>query len=124
MEVMVNADNGKILAWEIRQARSFMERLVGVFSGGVPFGSALYIHRCATVNTLFMNEPVDVLYLNDKREIVWIDHHVQPGAIVRKRKGAVSVVKLPAGTVWATDTRVGQVVDFKASNEQIDMGVV
>ncbi len=113
MWVMINLNTNRILAWEIKQAKSFLQRMKGVFSSGLPFGSALFIHRCRMVNTLFMNQAVDVLYVNECQQIVGLEQNVQPGSLVRKFRQSVSVIKLPAGTILRTETQVGQAIYLK-----------
>jgi uncharacterized membrane protein (UPF0127 family) len=69
-------------------------------------GEGLWIVPCEGVHTFGMNFPIDVLFLNKKREVV----KVRPN-MVRSRialsLAAHSVLELPAGTVEATGTRRG-----------------
>lgn len=109
-----NLNTGRILAWDVREARSFGKRLNGLmFTSRFPSGCALHLTPCHSIHTFFMKFPIDVVYLDMKREIVGIEHRLPPGTMGKRFKHAVSVIELPAGVVEQTETKVGQAVSFQ-----------
>lgn len=114
---ILNLDTGRMLAWEVREARSFGKRLKGLmFTSRFPSGCALHLTPCHSIHTFFMKFPIDVIYLDVNREIVGIEQRLPPGTVGKRFKHAVSVVELPAGTVEQTGTKVGQAVSFQEQN--------
>nr|WP_197969879.1 DUF192 domain-containing protein [Mesobacillus harenae] len=97
-------------------AATFFTRLKGLmFSKELPAGHGLYIKPCRSIHTYFMNYPIDVIYLNEKYEIVGLDEAVQPRTIGKYHKGAKSVIELPEGTIQRTKTEVGHALQLKNS---------
>lgn len=115
---LVNLDNERILAWEVQEARTFLQKMKGmVFTQKLQIGSALHIHSSKLIYPFFIAESVDVLHLDSKRQIVGIEENVYPGTEVTTYDHATSVVKLPAGRIKETETKVGQAVQFKIREE-------
>ena len=56
---------------------------------------ALLIERCASVHTIGMRSPIDVVFLDARRRVVDVVT-MRPGRIGRPRLRARSVVELPA----------------------------
>ena len=78
----------------------------------LPQGEGLWIAPCEAVHTFGMNFPIDVLFLNKKKQIVKIRKDM-----VKRRMSfcltAHSVLELPAGTVDRTGTQSGDQLEFQ-----------
>jgi uncharacterized membrane protein (UPF0127 family) len=115
--MLVNRDNGEVLADQVGQAFTFAKRLKGLMlTENLPSGNALHIRPCRSVHTYFMKYPIDVLHLDESQRIVGIERELSPKKIGQAFKGTVSVVELPAGTVEQKQTKVGQAVLFQNQN--------
>jgi uncharacterized membrane protein (UPF0127 family) len=77
----------------------------------LPEGEGLWIAPCEGVHTFFMKFPIDVVYLNKKRQIVKIRPNM-PASRLSLCLSAHSVLELPAGMVAKTGTQVGDVLEF------------
>ncbi|AEI41592.1 DUF192 domain-containing protein [Paenibacillus mucilaginosus] len=108
---LVNLETGEILAWELRTAKTFMQRLRGLmFSKELPEGTGLHIRPCRSIHTFFMRYAIDVLYLDENDTIVGMQEKLPPGRVGPLVPRAVSVIELPAGSLGLTRTKHGQAV--------------
>lgn len=65
---------------------------------------ALWIQRCNSIHTFFMNYAIDCVFLDKKLMVKSVKQNVTPGHIVWPQWGAVSVVEMKAGVAvekWA-----------------------
>ncbi|HET7626845.1 MAG TPA: DUF192 domain-containing protein [Bacillales bacterium] len=110
---LLNVDNGETIAENVNQARKFVERLKGLmFTKQFPPGEALLIKPCRSIHTFFMNYSIDVLYLDSNNRVGAVAEHLRPGKLAKGSKETLAVVELPPGTISATETKVGQTVQF------------
>lgn len=70
-------------------------------------GDGLAIVPCNGVHCLFMSIPIDVLYVSADHRVVALDREMRPWTIGGFHRGAHYVIELPAGTIAATGTAVG-----------------
>ena len=106
------------LANQLRVADTHWTRLRGLV-GAQQFtqGKGLWIIPCHGVHTLFMGFPIDVLYLSADNTVVHLEENLQPWRIAPVRLNAKTVLEIPAGTVRATGTTVGDSIELsKAGN--------
>lgn len=116
---LINIHNKRILAWQVQEAITFVEKMKELlFSYPLSFGSALHIHSGRSIYPIFHDYCVDILHLDSTQHIIGIEEDVHPGTEGRTYRSAVSVVKLPAGRVRETETKIGQAVQFKLMEEQ------
>jgi uncharacterized membrane protein (UPF0127 family) len=91
-----------------RLADNFWKRLRGLVGvKKLPDGDGMLIQPCNQVHCMFMSIPIDVLYIGSDERILAIDAAMQPWAMGRLVRGAKRVLEVPAGTVAATGTKVG-----------------
>ncbi|MCD8508814.1 MAG: DUF192 domain-containing protein [Bacillus sp. (in: Bacteria)] len=110
---LVNLGNGKTIATNVGQAYNFFTRLKGLmFTDKLHSGDGLHIKPCPSVHTFFMKYAIDILYLNKENVVVAIDEALAPGKVGKRYKGAHSVVELSVGSVKASETEVGQKIEF------------
>lgn len=103
-----NVTRGHTLVANGRVADSFLTRLRGLIGHGpLDDGEGLLIVPCNSIHTHFMGYPIDVLYVDRSQKVVAIDHDMKPWRFGRIRRGARLVIELPAGTVQAAGTEVG-----------------
>jgi uncharacterized protein len=91
-----------------RIADTFFTRLKGLVGvRRLPAGDGLLITPCREIHCMFMSIPIDVLYVDKQDRVVALDPNMQPWRVGRVVKAAHAVIELPAGTLAATGTAVG-----------------
>lgn len=104
------------MAEDLEIARSFWARGIGLLGRkGLPPGGGLYIPSCNSIHSLFMAFPFDALFVDKGWRVVHAIEAMPPFRLSRIVWGADGVVELPAGTIWATETRVGDVLELQSS---------
>jgi uncharacterized membrane protein (UPF0127 family) len=103
-----NVTRGEELVSAGRVADNAWTRFRGLI-GSQPLapGEGLMIVPCSSIHTHFMSFPIDVLYVNRDDVVVGIDQHLRPWRFGHLHRRVRFVIELPAGTVEATGTRVG-----------------
>ncbi len=102
-----NLSNQLTLVTAGRVADNHWARLRGLMgSKRMAPGEGLIITSCKSVHTHFMRFPIDVLYVNEAKEVVGIDQNLSPWRFGRFHRGVRFVIELPAGTVRATGTQL------------------
>ena len=74
-------------------------------------GEGLWIIPCLAVHTFGMRFPIDLVYLNRKKQIKKLKSEVSPGRL-SACLSAHSVLELPPGTIRATQTQPGDTLEF------------
>jgi uncharacterized membrane protein (UPF0127 family) len=107
-----NLSNGKELSNNVIIADSILKRMKGLLGKSeLPIGEALWIKPCMSVHTFFMRFPIDVVFLNNKNKVIAIRKNLKPNRITWLYPRAASVLELPAGTIEATETKVGDEIE-------------
>jgi uncharacterized protein len=103
-----NTTRNVVLVSKGRLANTFWRRLRGLVGvKNLPEGDGLLIQPCNQIHCMFMSIPIDVLYIGNDQRVLAIDAAMRPWAVGRLIRGATRVLELPAGTVAATGTKVG-----------------
>ena len=94
-------------------ADTFWHRLIGLM-GKSELGdnSGIILTPCNSVHTLFMRFPIDVIFLNNKLEILLIKQNLQPWSISPIVARAKYVLEVNAGRALASLTEVGDTIAF------------
>lgn len=105
---IVEAASGAKLGERVAVAERWWQRLRGLL-GQPPLqgGEGLLLTPCRAVHMEGMKYPLDVLFLDRKGTVVAVYHDLAPGARTRWHASARSALELPAGTLEATGTQVG-----------------
>jgi uncharacterized membrane protein (UPF0127 family) len=74
-------------------------------------GEGLWIIPCESVHTFFMQFPIDLVYLDRKKQIRKLRSAV-PAWRISACLSAHSILELPAGTIRSTQTEYGDVLEF------------
>lgn len=110
---VTNKTRGCLLADRAGIADTSEKRRTGLLKhDGLAPGEGLWIVPCEGVHTFFMKFPIDVLFLNKKREVVKIRPHMGKRRIALSLR-AHSVLELPAGVVEETGTRPGDQLELE-----------
>jgi uncharacterized protein len=111
-----NVTRQSFLATQLTVADTHYARLVGLV--GRPKsrfvrGAGLWIVPCHGVHTMFMHYPIDVVYLDDEKRVIRIEHSVSPWRVTPVLVEAATVLELPAHTAWDTGTMLGDQIEIK-----------
>ena len=108
-----NLNNGKELATNVEVADTLFTRMKGLLGKKeLPFGEALWIKPCFSVHTFFMKFAIDVIFLNKKNQIIASVSNLSPNRMTRLYPQSFSVLELPLGTIDASNTKTGDVIEF------------
>jgi len=115
--VATNRTRGTVLATRMEAARTSKERGKGLLGReGLGPGEGLWIVPCESVHTFFMRFAIDLVYIDRKNRVRKVRHAVGPWRMSACLL-AHSVIELPAGTVAATGTVRGDLLEFSPASE-------
>ncbi len=102
----------KLISKKMKVASSFFERLVGLmFSNSMKGFDSLLITKCNSIHTFFMRYAIDVVFLNNKYEIIRTYYNLKPWRMTRLVFGATQVLELRAGDL-PQDVKIGDRLDI------------
>jgi uncharacterized membrane protein (UPF0127 family) len=105
--------NGNILSVNVVLANRLLERLKGLLGRKMLHeGESLWIRPCKSIHTIGMKFPIDAVFLDKQNVVINFKKTLLPNRITLIYINAVSVLELPAGTLTATDTRVGDKIEI------------
>jgi uncharacterized protein len=105
----VHEKTGRVLAEELEVERSFIGRTAGLmFRRRLDAGQGMWINPCNGIHMMFMNFPIDAVFL-DRKERVKKVYRKLPAwwGVVWFVWGAESVLELPPGSTAEIDLRPG-----------------
>ena len=109
-----NIRNGEVLSSNVDVAENFFKRMKGLLGQSkMEKGKSLWIKPCMSIHTFFMKFPIDVIFLNKRNYVVATIKSLKPNRLTRLYPKAVSVLELPAGTIEATETVIGDEIEIK-----------
>lgn len=104
------------LATRLRVAETHWSRLrglMGLRQANFCAGEGLWIVPSHGVHTLAMRFPIDVLYLDNDKVVVYASPNLKPWRVAPVSVRATSVLELPSNTLHATGTAVGDRVEIE-----------
>lgn len=111
---VVNAARTTRLAGRAWVAADFWARLVGLLGRRhLAQGEAILLRPGSAIHTFFMFFPIDVLFLDNSGRVLKLASAVPPFRCLLAPRGARGVLELPAGTIAATDTALGDALAFE-----------
>ena len=106
-----NTTRGTTLATAIEHARTPLARMKGLLGrDGLAEGGGLVIEPCTSIHMFFMRFPLDVLFVDDRGEVLRAIPRLQPWRLTRLYPQARYAAELPAGTIARTGTQEGDTV--------------
>lgn len=109
--ILINKNSNYIISENLQLADTFFKRLKGLmFTKGFLEKNALKLSPCNQIHTFFMNYCIDILYLDHRDSIIFIEENLKPYKIGKRVKNALSVIELPNGTVKKSNIKIGDVV--------------
>lgn len=108
------------MATEATVAGSYLSRLVGLLGKTkrwAQLGRGLWIVPSRGVHTIGMLFPIDLIFLSREKEVVHVEEHVRPFRISAVSLRAMSVLELPAHTIYRTGTQIGDRLEITRLNK-------
>lgn len=106
-----NRSSGKDLALKLSVAATVPSRVRGLLGRReLAEGEGLLITPCRGVHTFLMKFPIDVLFLDKNNRIIHTVEHLQPHRMTRVLFRSSSVIELPAGAVFNSQSALGDQV--------------
>ncbi|TVR74988.1 MAG: DUF192 domain-containing protein [Sphaerobacteraceae bacterium] len=109
-----NRTRDRLIGDSVEIASSFCQRGRGLmFVSGLDEGAGLIIDPCSSIHTFWMRFPLDVLYMDRESRVVRADSKMKPWRIGPIFTGAKWVIELPPGTISATGTQAGDIIELE-----------
>ena len=105
-----NQTRDTFVATEVSVANTYLRRLVGLLGKTKRWarpGRGLWIIPTHGIHTVGMLFPIDLIFLDQTKQVVHIEEHVRPFSISKISMRANSVLELPTHTVFRTGTCIG-----------------
>jgi hypothetical protein len=117
-----NLTRDRLLASRVETAAGLWAKFMGLMGRReLPAGGALWLPDSNGIHMMFMRFPIDAVFLGaatpDGRRTVLSVHPNLPAwrGLVPLVRGAKGVIELPAGTIAATQTSVGDRIALEAA---------
>jgi hypothetical protein len=118
-----NATRQSVLGGRVAVARTHWSRLRGMLGRPEPEpGEGLLIVPCRGVHMYGMKYPLDVVFLDQEGGVVDVRPDLQPGTRTGFIKGSHYALEIPAGTIAASGTRVGDKLVWQPTAEERILG--
>lgn len=103
--------NGKVIASEVYVADTFASRLCGLMFTPYQKRKSILVSPTQSIHTCFMSFNIDVVFIDEKNEIVKVIKNMKPWRVTRFYWNARKALEVPSGEL-AIDVDVGQKVEF------------
>ena len=117
-----NVTRDRLLASRVETAAGLWAKFLGLMGQpNLPDGAGLWLPDSNGIHMMFMRFPIDAVFVGaaaaDGRRSVLSVHPNLPAwrGLVPLVRGAKGVIELPAGTIAATQTSVGDVIALEAA---------
>ncbi len=111
-----NRTRQSYLATRLRVAGTHWSRLRGLMGIGpetFPAGDGLWIVPSRGVHSFAMRFPIDIIYLDREKVVVYAKANLRPWRVAPVNMKASSVLELPNNTLHSTGTLVGDRVEIE-----------
>ena len=110
---VVNVTRGTVLGDRVEVADSSSTRGKGLLGrAGLDAGAGLWIKPCSGVHMFGMKFAIDVVGLNENREIIKLWPNLKPWRISPISLRLRSVIELPAGSIAECKLQIGDVLQI------------
>ncbi len=109
----VNVTRQTVIATEVRMADNYFSRLLGLMGKpGLPPSTGLWIVPCNDIHSCFMRFEFDAIFVDKQNTVLYLMERMKPWGFSKWVKGGRAVLELPAGTIAATGTQVGDQIEL------------
>ena len=115
----VNVARSCTLGERVGVADRWWLRLRGLSGkASLPAGEGLLLSPCRAVHMMGMKFPLDIVFLDSVNRVVATYERLAPGRRTRWHREARSALELPAGTLAATGTLAGDLIEYHEENSR------
>jgi hypothetical protein len=108
MAKLMRASN-EILLSDLKIADRMWSRMRGLLGNqGLSSQEGLWIHRCNSIHTFFMNYAIDCVFMDSEMRVKALKKDIQPGKLVFPILGAQSVIEMKSGQIENLGLRLGE----------------
>lgn len=97
---------------KIYVADRFFTRLRGLIGHKLKEDEGLLLIPCNQIHCMFMSYPIDVVYLDEKRQVIRIDRDMKPWSLGQRIKGCRFILEMKSGSVQRYGFTVGSSLRF------------
>jgi uncharacterized membrane protein (UPF0127 family) len=111
----LNRTRDAYLAKNLCIAETHWSRFRGLMwtdAGSFAAGRGLWIVPSRGVHTFAMRFPIDVVYLDADKVVVYLEENLKPWRVAPVRLRAASVLELPGSTLRPTQTCIGDKIEI------------
>jgi uncharacterized membrane protein (UPF0127 family) len=118
-----NKTRESFIALSVACASTSLERLKGLLGKlRLAPGGGLWVVPSNGIHTIGLLFPIDLIYLDAENRVIHLVEQLRPFRVSRIRFSSASVLELPAHTIYASGTRVGDQLVI-CPPEEIEMGL-
>lgn len=111
---ITNRTRNTLLGTRVKPATTFWSRLRGYIGRAQPKpGDGILLMPSDAIHTWWMTFELDVLFLDDRGRVLELARSLRPWKRTRRVVGARYVLEVPAGTIDASGTRVGDELSWR-----------
>jgi uncharacterized membrane protein (UPF0127 family) len=108
MRRAVHERSGKVLAEQLEMPGTMLGRGLGLmFRGNLPAGRGMWINPCSSIHMMFMNFPIDAVFLDTSERVRKVYRRLPRWYGVGFALGAHSVLELPPGSTIGIELKQG-----------------
>ncbi len=112
---IINKTKDNLLAHNVFVARDFFARAKGLLGRrSLDPSEALIIPQCQAIHMMFMQFPIDVVFVDRTYHVVGLVRGIKPFQVSAFFWKAVFAIELEAGVIDKTKTRLGDLLDFRS----------
>ena len=110
---IVNLTRSTTLANSVEMADTPRKRMRGLLGReSMKEGNSLVITQCQSIHMFFMKFAIDVVFIDAKNKVVGLQVRIKPFQLSPIFWKSACAVELPAGTIEATQTQVGDQIQI------------
>ena len=110
---VTNLERDSVLGERVEMAETWWSRLRGLLGHpALERSEGLLIRPCRAVHMVGMRYPIDVAFLDPGGRVLAAYAELAPGRLSRYHRRATAALELPAGTLAASGTLVGDRLEF------------
>jgi uncharacterized membrane protein (UPF0127 family) len=111
---ITNVTRGTAVASRCRVASSMRDRVVGLLATREVLPSeGLFIERSPSIHMFFMRSPIDVVFVDQGRQVTRTVSRLRPWRVVWWARGARDCIELRAGALDESGTQPGDQLAFE-----------
>ena len=111
MSKLIHKPSQNLVASQLIKARTFGQRVKGLIgSKGLQEKEAFWITACPSIHTFFMKFPIDVIFTDQKFQIVSLFENISSGKILFGGFRSQNVFEMKAGQIQTHNLKKGDLL--------------